>query len=180
MAYKNRASERAAEWRQKNPERYRAYARSDAVRERNRDWMVRDRKEHPEKYKKKDRLKRHRHATSINAQKRKYRASHPRSSWGATLKRKYGLSAEQYLAMLAQQGGCCAICGKPETARWRGTLCRLSVDHDHTTGEIRGLTCRRCNSILGLAKDDKSILTRAIQYLQKHRRRQYAIRAMAG
>src|SRR5438094_9480440 len=56
------------------------------------------------------------------------------------LKRKFGISLEQYEEMLAKQGGVCAICGAPPP---EGTS--LHVDHDHETGEVRGLLCFPCN-----------------------------------
>ena len=58
---------------------------------------------------------------------------------GYALQSRYGISTDGYYEMLEQQGGGCAICGRPPKAR------RLCVDHDHTTGEIRGLLCPGCN-----------------------------------
>ena len=55
---------------------------------------------------------------------------------------RYGLSAEEYESMLAEQGGGCAICGRLPKAK------RLNVDHDHVTGEVRGLLCYVCNTRL--------------------------------
>jgi hypothetical protein len=59
-----------------------------------------------------------------------------------TRRKGLGVTVEQYDAMLAAQGGGCAICGtKPKTRR-------LDVDHDHKTGRVRGLLCHRCNRAL--------------------------------
>jgi hypothetical protein len=57
----------------------------------------------------------------------------------------YKLTVEQYDAMLAYQNGVCYVCHKPEPVKGR----RLSVDHCHITGLVRGLLCSRCNPILG-------------------------------
>lgn len=65
------------------------------------------------------------------------------------LKRKYGMTVEQYDKLLAEQGGVCALCGEPETSTFRGTVKMLAVDHDHGTGLVRGLLCYRCNTDLG-------------------------------
>jgi hypothetical protein len=57
--------------------------------------------------------------------------------------KRYGITVEQYDHMLASQGGVCALCGCPPHKK------RLSVDHDHNTGAIRGLLCVLCNSTIG-------------------------------
>jgi len=75
--------------------------------------------------------------------------------------RKYGITTEQYDTMLTEQGNVCKICKSP-TAGGRG---RFHVDHDHRTGEIRGLLCHRCNTALGLTNEDTSILSKMIHYI---------------
>jgi hypothetical protein len=77
-----------------------------------------------------------------------------------SLKNRYGLSVADYEAMLAAQGGVCAICGQPDS-----TGRRLSVDHDHNTGAVRGLLCSHCNRGIGHFKDSTTLLARAIEYL---------------
>jgi hypothetical protein len=57
----------------------------------------------------------------------------------------YKLTVEKYDAILAYQGGVCYCCHQAEPVKGR----RLSVDHDHDTGEVRGLLCSRCNPIIG-------------------------------
>ena len=57
----------------------------------------------------------------------------------------YKLTVDDYDAILAYQGGVCYACGQPEPVAGR----RLAVDHDHTTGLVRGLLCSRCNPVLG-------------------------------
>lgn len=70
--------------------------------------------------------------------------------------------------MLSIQGGVCAICKKPERHRSNGPkVKRLAVDHDHTTGEVRGLLCNNCNRALGLFGDDVTALQAAIDYLSR-------------
>lgn len=73
----------------------------------------------------------------------------------------YGLTLEQYEALLASQDGACAICrGK------RRYL--LAVDHDHKTGAVRGLLCKLCNSrMLTAARDDPAVLRRGADYLEQ-------------
>lgn len=55
------------------------------------------------------------------------------------------LTVMEYDEMFKVQGGCCKFCGRPQSALKR----RLCVDHDHDTGRIRGLLCRKCNTCLG-------------------------------
>lgn len=79
--------------------------------------------------------------------------------------RKYGLSLEDYDRLLLAQGGCCGICGNANGNK------RLAVDHDHTTGKVRGLLCDSCNQGLGFFKDSVERLEAAIQWLTKQHER---------
>lgn len=87
------------------------------------------------------------------------------------LKRKYGLTLEDFKALSGWQGDRCAICERSETAPdYRtGSTRALSVDHDHGTGELRGLLCGACNTALGLLDHDEDRLLRAIAYLRYYR-----------
>jgi hypothetical protein len=78
-----------------------------------------------------------------------------------SIERKYGITEEDYNNMFTNQGGRCKICGRHQTE----FNYRLYVDHDHATGNIRGLLCHRCNFMIGLAEDNKSLLLSAIEYL---------------
>lgn len=81
----------------------------------------------------------------------------------------YGVTAEQYQAMLAHQGGVCAICKRPESitlSRGR-TRTGLSVDHDHETGQVRDLLCSWCNRALGFVNDDVDRVKAIMDYLMK-------------
>lgn len=80
------------------------------------------------------------------------------------LKRRYGLSQEDYDLILAEQNGRCAICGSEDPFdRWG----KFHVDHDHLTGYVRGLLCSNCNIGLGQFKDNPMMLKQAIQYLEE-------------
>ena len=71
----------------------------------------------------------------------------------------YGLTIAEYDAILEAQGGGCAICGRSPGRK------RLPVDHNHETGEIRGLLCLACNRAVGLLGDDPDLARRAAEYL---------------
>jgi hypothetical protein len=78
------------------------------------------------------------------------------------LKKRYGLTLAQYNDMLASQGGVCAICRRQcESGR------NLAVDHDHRTGEVRGLLCRLCNQAIGQFRDNPITIWRALEYVAR-------------
>ena len=82
------------------------------------------------------------------------------------MRTQFGISVEDYDRVLAEQGGVCAICRKPETVKVNGKITRLAVDHNHDTDRVRGLLCNACNRLLAAAKERETTLERAIQYLQ--------------
>lgn len=86
------------------------------------------------------------------------------------IKTKFGITLEQYDAMLDSQGGVCAICKLPETVRHHSTktVQPLVVDHNHDTGTIRGLLCTKCNKAIGLLMHNTMYLSNAIDYLSKN------------
>ncbi len=84
------------------------------------------------------------------------------------LKHEYRISIEEYDILLESQSGVCAICGKEETAKDKhGNPKRLSVDHDHETGKIRGLLCHRCNVGVGML-GTVELLNRAKDYIKEN------------
>lgn len=96
----------------------------------------------------------------------KWKKEHPEAAYKMIRKhtlKKYGLSLEDYEFMFADQNGVCAICLSPPLDR------KLSVDHDHETGKVRGLLCDSCNTSLGGFLDSTETLERAINYLKKQR-----------
>ena len=81
--------------------------------------------------------------------------------WETVIKKQYGITAEEYRRMLANQSGVCAICR-------RAVDYRLVVDHDHATNKVRALLCRTCNLGLGNFRDDRYLFEQAIAYLTRH------------
>lgn len=77
-------------------------------------------------------------------------------------KKLYGITIQQYEELFTEQKGKCAICYSDVNDKIRSTL---SVDHDHTTGRIRGLLCSKCNAGLGMFKDSPVLLQKAAEYL---------------
>jgi hypothetical protein len=74
-----------------------------------------------------------------------------------------GFTQEDYDLKLSEQDGKCAICGTEDS----GSMA-FHADHDHKTGQKRGVLCHKCNTGLGLLKDDIDILCSAINYLNNY------------
>ena len=77
------------------------------------------------------------------------------------LLRKYGMTPEKYAEMDIKQSHLCAICGEPQTPKYR----YLDVDHDHRTGKNRGLLCRRCNIKISVLESSPEWMEKALAYL---------------
>lgn len=90
----------------------------------------------------------------------------------------YGLNKSAFDAMLDAQGGRCAVCLVTLT-RGRGRTA-AHLDHDHKTGQPRGILCQACNLALGHLKDDVAILRRAVQYLERSADHDRMLRDLAG
>lgn len=83
------------------------------------------------------------------------------------LKKNYGFSIAGYEALLLKQDNACAICAKSADKSRFGVL---AVDHDHISGEIRGLLCNLCNVGLGHFQDNSALLDKASSYLLQNKK----------
>jgi hypothetical protein len=91
----------------------------------------------------------------------KMKKERSKNAHAKALEKRYGITGEEYWALYAYQGGVCAICG------WAtGKSRRLTVDHDHKTGLVRGLLCRPCNTYLGVIRDDIDAAERLVSFLK--------------
>lgn len=93
----------------------------------------------------------------------RHKARHPErikaAQRAADLRRGYGITPEQYDELLSKQAGLCKICGS-QVAR------RLVVDHNHETGQVRGLLCSNCNVAIGLFGENVERMLAAIEYVR--------------
>lgn len=99
--------------------------------------------------------------------RRRYRENPEKVRVGGKLrnmKHRNGITLDEYNELLASQAGVCAICKKPPKEKRR-----FSIDHDHITGQNRGLLCDKCNMALGLMEDNIKWLSMAIKYLEIHK-----------
>ena len=76
------------------------------------------------------------------------------------LKKKYGITLEEYREQVTKRENRCDVCS--EVVR------TLHVDHNHTTGKVRGYLCGSCNRAIGLLKDSSAVCKGASNYLEKH------------
>lgn len=85
------------------------------------------------------------------------------SSANTKLKRRFGITLDEYNRLLKKQGSRCLICWAKQSVLGH----RLAVDHDHATGAIRGLLCKSCNIGIGHLQDNPLLCERAAAYLLK-------------
>lgn len=102
------------------------------------------------------RLSRRAHPDKVRANSKTWYADHQDQIRAIHRRSKYGLTPEKHQQMYDSQGGLCAIC----RVGWA-----THVDHDHSTGKVRGLLCRQCNAGLGQFSDQPSLLASAMEYL---------------
>ena len=138
---------------EKNKERLSEYNKS-AERKNKRNQDRRDRYKEDVEYRER-----------TKAKVKEYNIKNPQAKLKQHL-RKYDLSIEQYNEMFNQQNGKCAICNDigDDSKLFRP----LYIDHNHTTGKVRGLLCQRCNFMIGQARDSIEILSKGIEYLKHY------------
>lgn len=124
-----------------------------------------------ERNKARQRARYHADPERYKAQSRAWHAANPdrirELSAKSLVRRRYGLTMEQYKEILATQK-VCNLCGREPDGKGRNGR-QLCVDHDHETGAFRALLCRSCNSMLGLSGDSPGILRKAAEYIEHHR-----------
>lgn len=98
-----------------------------------------------------------------SAKKKAYRKRHPEKTKCHRLRKRYGITLDDYKEMLSNQNSCCAICKKHQSE----FSIPLGVDHCHSTSKVRGLLCGKCNRAIGLLEDDPEFLENAKLYLER-------------
>lgn len=135
-------------------------------------------KTHPEKFPRRDpvkqaefnRKRRERYATDatfrseIKAKVKAFWDSNPKKKKAARLRLQYGMTLDQFAALMEAQGFGCAICGYSDT---RDKKMFPAIDHCHRTNVVRGILCMNCNMGIGKFKDDPKRLRRAAKYLSR-------------
>jgi hypothetical protein len=101
----------------------------------------------------------------LAAYQREWTRKNPRKLKEYNLRWRYGLTLEEFDAIIASQNDACAVCFRPfnHDPQKRDIV----VDHNHDTGQMRGIVCAKCNAILGRVDRDVEILKRAVAYLER-------------
>jgi len=144
---------KAAAYRKKNPEKVREIQNRNAEKAR----------QNPDK------------VEAIRGYQLKYRDQNREVLKDKERERRFGINRQEYAEMFHAHNGACAICSQPETATRNGRIKALAVDHDHESGEIRGLLCSDCNTGIGKLKEDRDIMVSAIRYLDKHKKAKHCV-----
>jgi len=86
---------------------------------------------------------------------------------------KFGITQEHYDRLLTEQGGVSAVCKQTETKRnvMNHEVQLLGVDHNHETGEIRGLLCLYCNAAYGYLREDRDRILGLLAYHDRYAKR---------
>lgn len=105
---------------------------------------------------------------------KQYRLEHPEKTKSTDpakrrshLKTRYGITDSDYYKMLSAQNGGCAICGTNRPVNGKGNAF-FDVDHNHATGQVRGLLCRDCNVTVGVVEKKQSKIRLIHKYLEQH------------
>jgi hypothetical protein len=113
------------------------------------------------------------HKSALQARGRDYmrarRTAHPDKCRDAKLRSSFGISVQDYERMYRAQGGVCAVCFEKETSKRKGVVRRLCVDHNHATGQVRGLLCSWCNLAIGYLRDDALRAHSVMVYLETYK-----------
>jgi Autographiviridae endonuclease VII len=95
---------------------------------------------------------------------KQWRKNNPEKVKAQRRKQNYGVTQKQFDALILSQQNACAIC---RVGFSQSKINCPHVDHNHSTGEVRGLLCHNCNALLGHSKEDQTRLSAAIEYLQR-------------
>lgn len=143
--------ERERRRRAENPEKHRAYFRNRYATD-------------PEFAAAKKRAARNLELANPEKKLARSRAYNAKHRYRNHLRYHYGLTLEMYNAMVAAQGGRCAICNGEPTGRRK----KLLVDHNHATGKVRQLLCYKCNLIVGVFETSFDLIAKASEYIARH------------
>lgn len=101
---------------------------------------------------------------------KEYRNKNPEKIRDTKLKQAYGVGVDYFNEKLKEQDGVCAGCKRNVKIIWRGKVVRMALDHDHNTGNPRGVLCIKCNRALGLLEENENIFYNLLEYINKYKK----------
>jgi len=138
-----------------------AYKDLDKKRANEKAWTLANPEKVKEAQKKYRETHREEHSKRSSEWNKEHRAIVTKRAQACHFKKFYGITINEKFQILADQDGRCAVCGSGELDKI-GPWC---IDHNHESGKIRGVLCRRCNMMLGSIGDNPAILRNMIAYL---------------
>lgn len=154
IKHASKINERTRQWHIKN---------ADKVKEKRKQWYI----ENKIKANERSHSWYIKNVDKVNEYNRQWRARNPEkaklSHRKSCLKRNYEITIEEYNQLWKLQNGLCSICNLPE----KNKINCLVVDHNHTTGKIRGLLCNKCNTGLGMFEENYINIVNASNYINK-------------
>lgn len=136
-----------SEWRKNNKEKVAEYVRN--WRRKNPEWCA--------EYRAKNKEKR---AAANKRWREKYPERASKHWKKCSVKKRFGITVEQYDALLRAQGGACHICGEVKS--------KMDLDHNHKTGKLRKFLCSPCNLLVGNIESNRDRLQAVLNYLEEH------------
>jgi hypothetical protein len=99
--------------------------------------------------------------------------NNPERKRAGHVKQTYGLEWGELVSKYESQNGCCEICKKP-VSLYKGysDAKTAHVDHNHITGEVRGLLCSRCNTIIGVLEANQDLAFLMVEYLDRYKEKE--------
>lgn len=152
-----------AAWNEKHPERRKAVAKKHAASDKRKAWLKEYNAKNREVLREKKKAWAKGREEHIKQQNAEWHQRNIARRTNAYLVRTYGITLDEYNALLAEQGGGCASCGALPLASGR----RMPVDHCHVTGRVRGILCTSCNITLGRFNDNPTTLRRLADYIDR-------------
>lgn len=154
--------EASRKWAKNNPEKVKENRKKSDEKNKEKRALYRKkyRQEHIDELRERDRLRYQENKEAEVERNRRYRLENKERLENIRALRFYNMTAEEFKSLKERSDGRCNICQ---------VKCRLAIDHCHNSQKVRGLLCRSCNTMLGMAKDNTDVLEKAIVYLTSNK-----------
>jgi hypothetical protein len=164
-ANKEKIIQDTKKYRQENKDKVLEYETKRNKDPKRQDFQKKNRIKNKDKILERDR-KRYKNPERMKS-KSEFSRKYAKENASKIIAKKYKLTEEEINEFYIKQKNLCGICGNKEKCTHKGKLVRLSIDHCHTTGKVRGLLCRKCNLAIGNFNDSKELLQKALLWIIK-------------